>query len=352
MLNFTLYPWIPCNEVEWIDGSADLFGSGPQNTEESIEASTFARIHRDWLGGADRFSPNFAAQALTQRDSFTGNQGNPILETAFARSISELIRSAKHNILMDIFLVGGTWGTAIAQDLVAAADRGVQVVLIHDNVSKFTVANEMDPLWQELRKISLKHPRLTILDANIRPPARVSSIPFGLERVGNLADTFTNFSVAADGRSDHSKVLIVDSLFPNDLSDYQDLNPKAMISSRNLVDSAASFYHDEAVIVKGPAAVVSLMAFQSDLYWAQQQAKGQASLLNAEDESLIQEYLRKMDTLRKTPPAVKPQGWVAVQPTEVSANDEVRNLDTSIIGQVMTARESIDMLSRVLRLGR
>ncbi len=341
--------WIPCNDVEWVDDTQDLFGPGASNSAEALEQSNYARVFRDWLGTADRFTPAMAAEVFqnpSQPLSF--NQGNPILETAMARTVKDLIRGAERNIVMNIFLLGGSWGAEIMHDLADAAERGVQVILLHDNVSKFAVANEMDPLWQAAIQFSLKHPRFTALESNISPPKRVSSVPFGLEKLGGIVSSLMDLTVSAEGKSDHSKVLIVDAIFQDSPEEYLNIKPRALISSRNMVDSAAAFYHDEAVIVKGPAAVITLLAFQSDIFWAWDQAKKMGKkLINAEDEALLQSVSSRLDQVRSGPTLVKGQGFVNVQPIQISANDEVRNLDSGIIPLIMAAERTIDIYDRI-----
>ncbi len=342
-----LYPWIPCNDVEWIDDTQDFFGPGAGNDADTLELSTYHRVYRDWLGKSDRFTADMSSKVFQNFDQpLAFNQDNPILETAIARTIKDMIQSAQHNIVMDIFLLGGTWGADIMYDLGAAADRGVEVVLIHDNVSKFSVANEMDPLWQAAQQFSLKHPKFVALDANIRTPQRVSSLPFGLDKVTTAARDLIALNVSVEGKSDHSKVLIVDGLYQKSTDEYLNLRPHALVMSRNLVDSAASFYHDEGVVIRGPAAVLTLLHFQSDIFWAWDQART-AKRLNADDESLLQSILGRLDRLRSTPTLIKGQGWVSVQPTQISANDEVRNLDSSIIPRIMSAERSIELYGRI-----
>jgi phosphatidylserine/phosphatidylglycerophosphate/cardiolipin synthase-like enzyme len=339
-----LSPWIPCNDVEWIDDTQDLFGPGAGNDADTLELSTYSRIVRDWLGKADRFTPEMASKVFQNFDQpLSFNQDNPILESAMARAIKDMIQSAQHNIMMDIFLLGGTWGSDVLYELGAAADRGVEVVLIHDNVSKFSLANEMDPLWQAAQKFSLKHPKFVALDAHISPSQRVSSLPS--DSLGSIVGGLIDLNASREGRSDNSKVLIVDGLYQKSPEEYVNLKPHALVMSRNLVDSAASFYHDEGVVIRGPAAVVTLLHYQSDLFWAWDQAK-KSRRLNADDESLLLSIHGRMETLRHTPTLIKGQGWVSVQPIQVSANDEIRNLDSSIIPRILGAERSIDLYGR------
>ncbi|MDQ3231253.1 MAG: phosphatidylserine/phosphatidylglycerophosphate/cardiolipin synthase family protein, partial [Pseudobdellovibrionaceae bacterium] len=274
------------------------------------------------------------------------NQDNPILESAMARAVKDLIRDAQHNIVMDIFLLGGSWGADILHDLGAAADRGVEVVILHDNISKFSLGHEMDPLWQAAQQFSLKHPKFVVMDAHIKTPQRASSLPQSVDKLGGVLSSLMDMTAGPDGRADHSKILIVDGLYPKSPDDYLNLKPRALVTSRNFVDTAASLNHDEGVIIRGPAAVVTLLHYQSDIFWAWDQAK-KAKRLNADDKTLLQSMHGRLENLRRTPTLVRGQGWVSVQPIQVSANDEIRNLDTGIMPRIMAAVSSIDIYDRV-----
>jgi phosphatidylserine/phosphatidylglycerophosphate/cardiolipin synthase-like enzyme len=342
-----LHPWIPCNDVEWIDDTQDLFGPGAGNDVDTLELSTYHRIFRDWLGKTDRFSADMAGKVFQNLDQpLPFNQDNPILDSAMARTIKDLIRGAQHNIVMDIFLLGGTWGADVLRDLADAADRGVEVVLIHDNVSKFAVAHEMDPLWQAAQQFSLKHPKFVALDAHIHPPQRVAPVSSEVEGIRPVLANHLDLSSPAAGKSDRSRLLIIDGLYTKTPDDYLNQKALALVMSRNIVDSTASFSHDEGVVIRGPAAVVTLLHYQSDLILAWEQAK-QKNRLNTDDEKLLESMRQRLTTLRSTAALIKGQGWVNVQPIQASAQGEIRNLDTSIIPRIMGAERSIDLYGRV-----
>ena len=335
---------IPCNQVSWVDVSQDLFG-GDGDSQADVLNSSFFKIFNDWLGEEDRFDPSYFPRALDVHTPFQENFNNSILASAIAQELKTLISQAKQSIFVDIFLFGGSWGIDLARDLIKAADRGVEVVIVHDNVSVFAVGNEIRPLWDSLKEVARQHPKMVVLDANISPPNRVSSIPFGLERVSRLLANVVDATISLDGKSDHSKVLIVDAMYRVDRSEFTSaLRPKVLIGSRNWVDSAASFYHDEAVIIEGPAAVVALLDYRSDLVWAR---KHSANSIDAASAKMLDSWLSRLESMAKGPLLVATAGQVSVESVQVSVNDEVRNLDSSIIAKVAAATQTIDLYGKI-----
>lgn len=323
-----LSPWIPCNDVEWIDDTQDLFGPGAGNDAETLELATYQRIYRDWLGKADRWTPDMVSKVFQKLDQpLSFQEGNPILDSAMARAVKDLIQNAEHNIVMDAHLLGGGWGADILHDMAAAAERGVEVILIHDSSAKAAMANETTALWQAAQQFSLKYPRFVVLEAATRSLQK-APLPQLTEDVLN--------------GNDRSQVLIVDSLYQTSPDEYAKLKARALVMSRNLTDSQGSFDHDEGIIIRGPAAVITLLHYQADLRAAWEQAK-KSKRVNAADENQLQSIHDRLEKLRQTPTLVKGQGWVSVQPIQINADDSSRNLDAGIIPRIMAAEHSIDL---------
>ncbi|HET9236815.1 MAG TPA: hypothetical protein VFO10_06170, partial [Oligoflexus sp.] len=254
-----LSPWIPCNDVEWIDDTQDLFGPGAGNDVETLALATYQRIYQDWLGKADRLTPDMASRVFQKLDQpLTPPEENPILDSARSRAVKGLIQNAEHNIIMDMQMLGGSWGADILHDLAAVAERGVEVVLLHDGDVPSSLRSEVDPLRQAAQQFSLKHPRFVVLEAATRGSQKIA---------------LPQLTEGAWGRSDHSKVMIVDSLFQKTPDEYQTLKPRALVMSSDPVDAAGSFNHDEGIIIRGPAAVVTLLHYQPDVFAAWEQAR-------------------------------------------------------------------------------
>ena len=336
---------IPCNKVTWIDQNTDVFGEGDRDDAATIRSSTFFRTFK-WLGESDRFNLTASEDPFTAEEAAAGT---PILTGILPQTVHSLIENARSTIFLDMFLFGGSWGLEVSRDLIRAAERGVHVVVLHDTESMFAVGNEIVPLWDKLIEHSKVDPNLTVLASNTSPPHRVSSVPFGLQGLFGQLAKMNKASVSGEGRSDHSKILIIDAIYDQDKSEYLDaLEPKALVTSRNMVDSAGSYYYDESVIIEGPAAVAAMLHFRSDLYWAWEQAmKKSKSSYNEDDSNLLGSWLNRLQALEQGPLLVKARGMTAVEAVQVSANDEVRNLDSGIIRRLAEAKTSIDLYGKI-----
>lgn len=340
-----LAPTIPCNKVRRIDSGSDMFGE--TDAEAGIRNSTFFKTFK-WLGAADRFDLARGPDPFLVWEGFHDPE-NPILQGAIARTMHEMIAEAQESVFLDMFLLGGSWGVEITRDLIRAAQRGVKVVLIHDTESVFAVGNEITPLWDRLLELSAIEANFVALEANLDTPARVSSVPFGIQGLLVQLAKADKPPVSAEGRSDHSKILIVDAVYGESPSEFVDrLTPKALVTSRNAVDSAGAYYFDESVLIEGPAAVASLLHYRSDIYWAWERAQSKnPTLYNEDDRVLMDSLLDRTGVMERGPLLVKSQGDSGVEAVQVSANDEVRNLDSGILRRIADARQSIDLYGKI-----
>ena len=357
-----LYKWVPCNKVEYINQDKDIFGQGSDQLV-ALRNSTHYKIYHH-LG---REKPNISYEGpiglkklirVLRGQEKPEYLESPIFEAELPKKIDQMIKGAKKHIFVDIFLLGGTWGIEIARQLVLAAERGVQVLIIHDTVSYFTVKNEMANLWEAIKVLSKERPNFYALDANIRPPLRPSSLPVGLDKLSPLIDKFAELPVASDGRSDHSKMIITDAMTPNDSS----LIPRVLISSRNIVNSAGSYYHDEAVISSGPAASLAMLQYYPDIYWALDEAQSKKNRTDDELTRIRNTWLDPLWTYRQGPTYIAPQGLTSLMPLEVAAGspppelkntnaklsyNDVRNLDAAIMFMLRNAKKSVKIYGRI-----
>ena len=316
-----LYSWVPCNQVKWIDSSIDLFG-GNDTQLEALRQSTNKKIYHHL--GEDK--PNLVFEGKEGLDKIKKILANPsttpsylpsvVLEGEIAKNVLTMIQEAQSHIFVDIFLLGGTWGIEIARQLALASQRGVEVLLLHDTVSYFTVKNEMANLWTALLEHSKTSSNFKVMPANISPPLRPSSIPMGLEQITKVIDDFTDVPVSVEGRSDHSKVIITDAM----PSSKKGLAAKVLISSRNMVNSASSFYHDEAVIVEGPAAVLAMMQYYPDIFWAKAEQLKEEKLSKKTISHLNQVWVNPLWTMRQGPHFTKSAGETSVLPLAAASS--------------------------------
>lgn len=337
-----LYEAVPCNQVEWLDQTEDVFGDKKENSPVAIRSSRHFQIFDEWLGAEDRFEFEDRSIVSQQRSN------NPIMETKFAAKLRSMIQDAQHFIFLDIFLIGGSWGVEIYKDLIEANRRGVQVLVIHDNRSVFAVGNEISELWELFKSEASITNGLVALDANISLEQSPSAIPFGLEKISQLFEGRVNSGISLNGRSDHSKILITDAIFRDSKEELVEGSfvPRALITSKNMVDSAASYYFDESLVVQGPGAVVSQLHYRSDIYWALEQARGKKTI-SKEDDLLVEGLLNKLNSMAEAPLFVKARGEVELEVLQSLPNDQVRNLDVSILRRIQEAKSSIDIYGKI-----
>lgn len=178
------------------------------------------------------------------------------------------IRAAKHTIFLDMFFLGGNFGLAMARELVARADQGVKVYVLHDTQNAFEYAPEIEPVFNYLMAQSRIKPQNLIVASSFifahrtgLPAYSDAALPDSLvqnawARARGLVEHLpANFPKA---KSDHSKVLVIDGA-----ARWTDSIPVAYIGSKNWTDSSGVMTFDEVLRVAGPAAV----ATQNDYYW-------------------------------------------------------------------------------------
>lgn len=178
------------------------------------------------------------------------------------------IRSAKHSIFLDMFFLGGNFGVAMVRELVARADQGIKVFVLHDTQNAFDYAPEIEPVFNFLVAHARVRPQNLVIAPSFifahrtgLPAYADTAIPDTLvegawaRARGAIEHLPANFPKA---KSDHSKVLIIDGA-----GRWADSTPVAYIGSKNWTDSSGVMTFDEVIRIAGPAAV----AAQNDYYW-------------------------------------------------------------------------------------
>jgi phosphatidylserine/phosphatidylglycerophosphate/cardiolipin synthase-like enzyme len=194
----------------------------------------------------------------------TGTQG------MFQR-VLEQIDNAKESVFVDIFWMGGTIGVQLAKTLMKKTIENPEfkVVIISDEENNFDYGVQLNVAYNYMRAYSEKFPNkyFYILPANI--DLKRTALP---EFVDLL---FTNSTInlakknsqldsiyAADkfnliGKSDHTKVVIVDGKNPN--------IGTAFVGSKNWTDSSGGIATDEIAEINGPAVASILNHFYYDV---------------------------------------------------------------------------------------
>ena len=319
-----MYSWVPGNRVTWIDSTSDV-----------EENNTYIY---EWLSSGKRFESQMPSEVLRQIELVPEmSVDNPILESSSARAIIEMIDNAEDTVFVDIFLFGGTFGTEIARRLALAAKRGVEVVVLHDTETVFAVGSEIEPLWEAVVEYGRDNDNFVALRSQVNDGP--SAIPFGMQSVlVPLFDPDGTRDVSFAGRSDHSKLLIVDGFSEH---------PSMLVGSKNLVDAAASYFHDEAVLVEGPAAALAQLLFTVDLQLALELALDESSI-DENDELLLDAWIREsVERNAAKQLSIPVAGDISVRLFEANADDSVRNLEHTLLTEIANARSSISMYGRL-----
>ncbi|MCC7440595.1 MAG: hypothetical protein IT285_03115 [Bdellovibrionales bacterium] len=185
----------------------------------------------------------------------------------------QAIRTAKHTVFMDMFFIGGTVGVVLGQELIAAADRGVKVYLLHDPYNPFNYGPEIRPVFNWLMAYSRQNPTKMVaagsyvfahrtglpayFDALIPDHVVESLMRRGTQVFSFLPPLFPK------AKSDHSKVMVIDGA-----GAWTDSVPVAFVGSKNWTDSSGAMTFDEVAKVTGPAAVATQDSYYWDFWYA------------------------------------------------------------------------------------
>ena len=142
--------------------------------------------------------------------------------------------------------------------------------------------------------------------------------------------------------------MITDAVLKDQISEFNTDTyiPGALVSSKNMVDSAASYYFDESVIIDGPAAVASMLQYSSDLNLAYEQATRRGEM-SSSDQALVEEVIRKLELMAEKPLYVKTRGSTPIEVVQSRPDDKVRNLDVAILSKIENAKESIEIYGKI-----
>lgn len=214
---------------------------------------------------------------FTRLEGFATREGHYSLgpvslgQQGIFQRVLENIDKANESVFIDIFWMGGSIGVHLAKTLMQKTieNPDFQVVIISDEENNFAYGPQMNVVYNYMRAYSekFKNKYFYIMPANI--DLKRTSLP---EFVDLL---FTNSTVnlakqndqldslyAADkfnliGKSDHTKVIVVDGKNPD--------SGTAFVGSKNWTDSSGSIATDEVAEINGPAVAVILNNFYYDV---------------------------------------------------------------------------------------
>lgn len=261
--------------------------------------------------------------------------------------VLEQIDNAKESVFVDIFWMGGSIGVQLAKTLMKKTIENPEfkVIIISDEENNFDYGTQLNVAYNYMRAYSEKFPNryFYITPANIdlkrtALPEFVdllfTSSTINLAKKNDQLDSI----YAADkfnliGKSDHTKVVIVDGKNP-------DLGI-AFVGSKNWTDSSGGIATDEVAEINGPAVAAILNQFYYDVlesFMMEDQkttyvkAQIQAKLSNVKVNSVhhgIQMLIEPIDILER---------WSDVSPEKVSipyvekGNDVIATAQNNIYG--------------------
>lgn len=320
-----LTPWIPCNEVKLVSMASNAtfdFDSAIRFTEAKNSFS-IEQI-RSELAEPDRALPGLAA--------------HPALSSPHHKAMVELIRSAKESIFFNAIIFGGAWGSEIIREMMLKHQQGVSVTILRDTENAFAFASELNPVWTELKAFGLRSERFTVLRADIdsRP---LSAIPLGIDQITRRLSGLVGDGVSLSGRSDHSKILIVDAFTPT---------PSMLVASKNPSDYNLLNY-DESALVRGPAAAAAMIDYIPDLKAAQALAQREARSKRSEQMSTEDEdHLKRIYAAseRAKDPSThglrfKSMGPSAVRLSSNNVDNTVQNTEMSVLQLIAGAQKNL-----------
>tara|TARA_R110002072_G_scaffold1989_2_gene16351 strand:+ start:70009 stop:72144 length:2136 start_codon:yes stop_codon:yes gene_type:complete len=296
-------------------------------------------------------SLDFNAPYIKMPDSESDTGHIVFREDPIYQEIRRLIDESKEQVLIDIFLFGGTLGATLSEyllDQVAIKQKenpNFKVLILHDYATNYNMKDEMMPIFEYIKNRITKEEHLKdavyLLQANIQrhPPG----IPFGLTnlipKTDEVFEEMQKRNTYYESKIDHSKVIAID--FNSD-------RPQAYFGSKNWTDHSGGYYYDDAISVKGPAAALVAHSYYRDIDAAlTENPKEQKWFFYKEEGFDNKRYLPKRKEIlsefkvtRKKFPHV---GDSPVRIAEADVDGTIKNVRNILIDMIMHAQSHIYM---------
>jgi phosphatidylserine/phosphatidylglycerophosphate/cardiolipin synthase-like enzyme len=208
-------------------------------------------------------------EGFLQRDSHLSLIPISLSQPSIFQKVLETIDAAKETVFIDIFWMGGSIGVQLAKTLMKKTIENpeFQVFIITDTENRFNYGIQTDIVYKYMRAYSEKFPQkyFYILPANINLKRTAlpefvdllftnSTVNFAKSNE-NLDPIFAGNRFNLVGKSDHSKVVIVDGKNAN--------LGTAFVGSKNWTDASGGIATDEVAQIHGPA----VAAIQNHFYY-------------------------------------------------------------------------------------
>lgn len=185
--------------------------------------------------------------------------------------ILQSIKSAKESVFIDVFWIGGTIGINLAKALMEKVIENPEfkVYVITDNENKFGYSSELTFVYNYMRafseKFTDKHFYIAPANIGLKRTALPEFVDLlitdsnvsNIQKSNNIKSLLENDGFHLLGKSDHTKVFVVDGKNPD--------FGKAYVGSKNWTDSNGSINVDEVAKIEGPAVQLILNSFYYDV---------------------------------------------------------------------------------------
>ncbi len=276
----SLSGYIPGNKVE-------------QLTQNHYEADFIrylapmtSAVQKNYAGmSVDDFKSKMTFKAAALNSFFTAAEGFPespaqhrnwSMLTANGKknifgSVFNALENAQESIFIDVFFLGGSVGASLAKHLIKQVQKkpNLWIYIINDRFNPLSYENEMAPVYNYLRAYSENFPEDRLIIMTPRIDLKRTAFPPLAENIINdqtlkyilsdssQAELKSQLGFYPKGKSDHSKVIVVDGK-------NKDLGI-AFVGSKNFTDSSGAVAYDEVTKIQGPAVPVILDSYYYDL---------------------------------------------------------------------------------------
>ncbi len=300
----------------------------------------------------------------TETKEFVGQNKKPNIYGQVMKSIN----SAKKSIFIDVFFLGGSIGATLAKRLIERVNenKDLWVYFINDRFNPLGYNNEMAPVYNYLRayaekfaedrivlvapQVELKRTAFPAIADLILKDSTVLSALTTAEQYGLAGQ----LSFYPKGKSDHSKVVIIDAL--------DKVNGVAFVGSKNYTDSSGGVAYDEVTKIQGPAVAAIQDSYYHDLKLALQQLQGVTPFSNPQylsdlytknfndgekdAEKQIKKILARVDVLNRLNPGTADLNWPVQGSTPImigenNAYGTIRTALPQVIAGIRSADKQI-----------
>lgn len=216
----------------------------------------------------DLFTRN---EGFLQRESHLSLGPVTLAQPGIYQHILEAIDQAKETAFVDIFWMGGSIGVQLAKALMkkTLANPQFKVYIITDTVNRFNYGTQLDTVYRYIRAFSEKFPQRSFYIVPASLDLKRTALPEFVDLLfTNSTVNLSQKNVALDplfadhrfnliGKSDHSKVVVIDGKNPND--------GKAFVGSKNWTDASGGIATDEVAEIQGPAVAAILNHYYYDV---------------------------------------------------------------------------------------